>query len=346
MRRSGFLALILALLALPVAAQPRSTPSCGKAAFGTSSLEGLQATAYQPLAPEQRLFYGLSGLGDEALEIRYFVKGALHLIETVDLSAAKLPQLDLQSQKPGQKPELQRLLDGERMMELLALRPDLVQQLHQLARDGARIEVKVSQAGRRVEAVSFQELTRRSDELRNSPTVPMIVHSAVRGPGDHRKPVQPLLTKDYLPDCGDCRTTMPCDTECGWDPGKGGPVTCGEYGVCIGAGCSCQVSSERWSSWYLNRFYAASPASYDCLKNSSGGTTQHQVYIREYRRDRIRDSTIWPYCPECYGWYTQSEVISYELSSSSCLYSVGGGCGIGRKPFCFELCSTFNIPCN
>lgn len=96
----------------------------------------------------------------------------------------------------------------------------------------------------------------------------------------------------------------------------------------------------------MNRFYAASPASYDCLKNSSGGTTQHQVYIREYRRDRIRDSTIWPYCPECYGWYTQSEVISYELSSSSCLYSVGGGCGIGRKPFCFELCSTFNIPCN
>jgi hypothetical protein len=36
----------------------------------------------------------------------------------------------------------------------------------------------------------------------------------------------------YLPNCGDCTLTTPCETECGWDPGKGGPVTCGEYGIC------------------------------------------------------------------------------------------------------------------
>ena len=35
---------------------------------------------------------------------------------------------------------------------------------------------------------------------------------------------------DYLPNCNDCTYDMPCDTECGYDPGKGGPVTCGEYG--------------------------------------------------------------------------------------------------------------------
>jgi len=39
----------------------------------------------------------------------------------------------------------------------------------------------------------------------------------------------PVL-KTYLPNCNDCTWDLPCDTECGYDPGKGGPVTCGEYG--------------------------------------------------------------------------------------------------------------------
>lgn len=39
------------------------------------------------------------------------------------------------------------------------------------------------------------------------------------------------LSFTYLPNCNDCTLAMPCDTECGWDPGKGGPVTCGEYGA-------------------------------------------------------------------------------------------------------------------
>jgi hypothetical protein len=39
----------------------------------------------------------------------------------------------------------------------------------------------------------------------------------------------PILAT-YLPNCNDCTWDLPCDTECGYDPGKGGPVTCGEYG--------------------------------------------------------------------------------------------------------------------
>lgn len=349
MRRSGFFVLILALLALPAAAQPQSTPACGKAAFGSSSIEGLQgATTYQPLAAEQRLFYGLSGLGVEALEVRYFVQGKIHLTETVDLSAAKLPQINLQDRKPALESkdalELQRLLEGERMMELLALRPDLVKQLHELARGGARIEVKVFEADRRVESLSFEELTRRSAELRNSPAVPVVVQSAVRGPGDRREPERSLFTKVYLPDCGDCTTAMPCDTECGWDPGKGGPVTCGEYGVCVGAGCSCQVSHEYWTSWYL---VSSSPSYSDCLHSRWGGSAWHQLYNRQFRRDRIRQSTICPNCPECNGCYVQNEVISYQLGSDSCFYETGGSCGFGRRPGCYELCDVYyNTPCN
>jgi hypothetical protein len=40
---------------------------------------------------------------------------------------------------------------------------------------------------------------------------------------------KPVLAT-YLPNCNDCTWDLPCDTECGYDPGKGGPVTCGEYG--------------------------------------------------------------------------------------------------------------------
>lgn len=38
----------------------------------------------------------------------------------------------------------------------------------------------------------------------------------------------------YLEECWMCTEETPCDTECGWEPGKGGPVTCGEYGICRG----------------------------------------------------------------------------------------------------------------
>lgn len=46
--------------------------------------------------------------------------------------------------------------------------------------------------------------------------------------------VLPLSSRatSYLPNCGDCTVTTPCWEECGWEPGKGGPVTCGEYGIC------------------------------------------------------------------------------------------------------------------
>jgi hypothetical protein len=33
-----------------------------------------------------------------------------------------------------------------------------------------------------------------------------------------------------------CNSSVPCDTECGWDPGKGGPVTCGEQGLACDSG--------------------------------------------------------------------------------------------------------------
>ena len=67
-------------------------------------------------------------------------------------------------------------------------------------------------------------------------------------------------------DCPDvCTSSTPCDTECGWDPGKGGPVTCAEYGVCDEGGGSCTPNYQIVSSTAIGGFpvFYYSPTSCD-----------------------------------------------------------------------------------
>jgi hypothetical protein len=352
MPRNSLWTLSLLLLALPLSAQsPRPQPALSCAAVKEAALfQGKPgATTYQPLAAEQRLFYGLSGFGSEALEVRYFVKGALYLTETADLSTVRLPEIDLQSRKlPVQSKtaiDLSSLLEGDRMMEFLALRPDLVRRLHGLAEDA--INVQIFRQGRLHEALSFKELLRRSAELRGSRDVLVVVHSTVGGLGDRGEPRRPSLLLKVLDSCNDCTDDMPCDTECGYDPGKGGPETCGEYGApCGGSTCPCtHVLADSWTSWYFNRAYPYSPAYYECLKSSATDSTYHQRYILEYRRDLIRSSTICPNCPSCVSCYYHEEVIDYQLTNGSCLSNTYAGCFSGRTPWCSELCSYSSV-CN
>jgi hypothetical protein len=63
------------------------------------------------------------------------------------------------------------------------------------------------------------------------------------------------------------------------------------------------------------------------------------VRFLEYRRDLVRHSTICPNCPSCVSCYYHEEVIDYQLSNAYCYYDLGGGCGSGRTPGCYELCS-------
>jgi len=349
-RRTSLWVLNLALLALPLSAQSQPPLSCGAKVLGPTPLleEVLGTGAYQPLAAEQRLFYGLSGLGNEALEIRYFVADALYLTETLDLSTPRLPQTEM----PGRKPLLQAKSTlalqepprGERMVELLALRPDLVRRLYQLAQGGPRMEVRVFQAGRQRAALPFKELLRRSAELSASGAVQVVVHSTVRGAGDRTEPGKPpFFHAKVLDSCQDCTDDMPCGTECGYDPGKGGPETCGEYGApCGGSTCNCtHVLAQSWTSWYYNRAYWYSPATYDCLKSGpySYSYTTHRLYVVEYRRDLVQSSIICPNCPSCVSCYYHEEVIDYQLGNSYCYQDLGGGCGFGRTPGCYELCA-------
>lgn len=343
--------LALALAALPlaapvgaqVAAQGSSTPACGKIA-GTATGAGLWGLGtYRPLEAEKRLFFPLTDLGDGVLELRYLVEGAPYLTETVDLSSFELPHLGVEdSQAPGRaemRRALGRLVEADRVIELLALRPDLVSQLHKLAGDGSRIHLEVVYGGELVATLSFAELVERSAELRQSQVVPVVVQSVVEGPGDRGRPVRPITTRTYLEDCADCTTSTPCDTECGWDEGKGGPVTCGEYGVCQPATCDCLiVSSEYWTGWYLYGFYPASPAQYECLYSWLGGSRWHRLYTEVFRRDRIQRRQVCPNCPSCLGCYIEEVVIGYQLAYDGCWLEEIGSCYPGYKPCCSDLC--------
>ena len=359
MRRNRLWLVTLALLAVPALAQDPSLPACNAAKIGALPLAssllqgGAGAGAYQPLASEQRLFYGLTGLGqDSPLEVRYLVKGKPYLTEVVDLANARPPK----NQPPKVRPDspkaplksetafdFESLLREEKMVELLALRPDLVRQLHELAKEErAAIKIEIRQEGQVFESLSFKELRHRSAELAKSPAVPLAVQSAVSGPGDRGGEREyPLFAKDYLPNCGDCTAEMPCDTECGYDPGKGGPVTCGEQGQPCGGGggptCSSStVVSDSWTGWYYLRSYFANQ--YACLRSFTAGSAVHRLYVDEYRRDRVRRTYVCPNAPACTNCYYQNQVIAYEIGYATCWYETPPFCSNGATPCCSELC--------
>jgi hypothetical protein len=362
MRRRGLWIPTVLLAALPLSAQPlpeqplplqflaaQSSPKnlCGPPSQSSTLAGVAEAGTYQPLPSEQRLFHRLSGFEQESLEVRYLVDGDVFLTERVDLASAELPRVLAGSTKrsAGPQPPLawepaepSGPLEEGRMIELLALRPDMVRQLYRLAQGGARIELEVLQQGALVETLAFDELLRRSADLRESRVAAVAVQSTVAGPGDRGQPVQRVFAAStYLEDCAECTTSTPCETECGWDPWKGGPVTCGEYGVCEPGTCDCEwIASESWGSWYPIRSFRS--GWYDCFLAYGGGSRWHEEWVTEYRRDLIRRTYICPNCPSCSGCYIEEEVIAYQLGYSYCWLDVGPSCFNGWCPSCGSLC--------
>lgn len=352
---SGLWFLSLALLAFPVAAQEApleaALPSCSEAVAAASVGDG--SSTYRPLPPEERLFYPLSSLPQGSVEIRYFVDGALYLAERTDLAAARLPQVtppDRQSVDKAKRDfDPRYLLEGERMVELLALRPDLVRQLHKVVADGSVVEIEVYAQGELMATLTFDELVQESADLVQSTSVPLVVQSTVEGPGDLGTPIQAITAKSYLADCGDCTSTTPCDTECGWDDGKGGPVTCGEHGApCAPADCLCEYpASYYWTGWYEYAFYPYSPATYYCHQSFFGGSNWHRLFVRVFRRDLIERKTVCPNCPSCSDCHVQEQVVQYELVYTTCRLEEFSACSFGTRPCCSQLCEYGPFtPCN
>lgn len=228
--RSTSLWVVIALLAvLPLQAQPLLSESDrAPGAVCAPPVDDASAVASNDsvMEPSLRLIYGLTGLRQGSLEIRYRINGERRVAEIIDLATLELP---MRVQAPAGKVDALHPRDGEReegqrTIELLARHPDTVRALHQLSVTGVAIEVEILHSGRMRETISFAELVRRGTELRKRPIIALAAVSEVSGPGVVvRKPTLRARTEEYLPSCLDCTYDHPCDTECGYDPGKGGP---------------------------------------------------------------------------------------------------------------------------
>jgi hypothetical protein len=318
------------------------------------------ASLIQPLLAEERLLYAIDRLPGGTLEVHYLVNGALHLSEVLDLDSLSLPLtresqapkglIRQRTETPGGAPVPRKREGAEltRTVELLTLVPDSVRELHRLAREGAVIEVTLRQGGSIVETLSYAELTARSAALAEKGFTPVFAPVEVSGPGLDR-PVRTgrVQTNEYLENCGDCTYDHPCDTECGWDPGKGGPVTCGEQGQPCGGQPTCAgstVMGEWWGPWtYHSTSYSGWSV---CLKNSFSGGYRYYEKLTTYRRDRIRRTRTCPNAPSCDGCYDTDSVVSVGYSYSVCYENSYSFCSFPETACCSSLsCSGFISPC-
>lgn len=310
-------------------------------------------SAIVPLQHSERLLYSIEGLSGSTLEIRYRVGTELQVTETLDLASVELPVSGMTGpaapprdlplvQKGGETAappaERRAAVQGPRVLELLALNADTTRELHRLAREGAAIELDVLLDGKLRETIAFDTLVQRSVTLREAPMVPVVAASKVSGPGVAAGPRRLRVgTNEYLENCWECTESHPCETECGYDPGKGGPTTCGEYGAPCEPYCSPSwTSGEWWGPWqYVSTTWSGG----ECLLTWTGHRW-HSRRVTTYRRERIRRTTTCPNSPSCSGCYDTESVIDVQYGYSYCYAETGGSCFNGQTPCC-STCSVY-----
>jgi hypothetical protein len=296
-----------------------------------------------PLQPTEHVLYPVTDLAGGTLEVRYRVSGQLHLTEVIDLAKVELPARHNTAAAPpnaARKGDAQALVlpdepfQGVRAVELLTLHPDTMRELHRLANDGVAIEIEILHNGRTRETTSFAELALRTAQLRENPVLPLFAPSVVTGPGEVRSARRlRAATNEYLENCWECTESHPCSTECGYDPGKGGPVTCGEYGAPCEPYCSpSYTSGEWWTGW---TFYSTTLSGGHCWLTQSGHRW-HNRRLTTYRRERIRRTTTCPNSPSCTGCYNTEAVIQVQYSTSECWENTYSPCFNGDTPCCYR----------
>ena len=317
-----------------------------------------RASTIQPLEPGERLLYGIDRFPGGMLEVRYTVNGKPHLTEMIDLDTVELPWTrepkGLMRQKdaggfPSATPAPRKdEVHGVRTIELLTLEPDSVRKLHALAREGAAIDIELVLGGAVFEKLSFSELIGRSMELAKKGFIPVFAQTRVSGPGiDSPARTRRIAREEDLESCAECTYDHPCDTECGYDPGKGGPVTCGEYGAPCGGEPTCPssyTSGEWWGPW---TYYSTGYGYKQCVTNYWGGGDRYQERITTYRRERIRRTTNCPNSPSCTGCYDTEAVISVQYGQSVCWENTYFSCSFPQTACCWRSsCSGSFSPCS
>jgi hypothetical protein len=359
MRRTVPGLVILALLlvaAFPALAAKAPTSACAGATLpATAGLGQAVEPAVPPLTPEERLLYSLTGLAADApLEIRYLVNGRELATEHLDLARQEAPAPARNASKALRKnPEaldLESLTapgrdEVERATELLALRPDLVRQLAARAQSGATVRIEVSHGGALVETVPFAKLRERSAALLAGRTMPVMVPSRVNGAESQDISwLSSVVAPKYLPDCNDCTTSTPCEEECGYDPGKGGPTTCGEYGGICQQTCPCSYTiGNTYGGWsYYSSYYSGYST---CKRSSTAGLRWHDEIVKVYRRNVYQNDWVCSACPSCDGCHVQQTLTGYQYAYTSCWNESFSSCFSGSQACCSTLCFLGN-DCN
>lgn len=331
-------------------APPDTSPSlCGPPADEPGVVHPKVITIV-PLQANERLLFPLGDFSAGTLELRYRVEGKPHLDEIIDLDKIQLPTTYAKGAPPrvAQAAQRQKAEPGvaspeapkiPRVIELLAMEPNTVRDLHRLAREGAAIDLDVVHDGRIVQVIDFADLLSRSAELRDGPMVPVYAPSNVSGLGRAPASHKLRVTSTYYDSCMDCLPTDPCDTECGYDPGKGGPETCGEYGMDCTHQCPSSTYYDFWGPW---TGYSSGTSGSICVLIQGDGRSYIQHY-QTYRRERIRRTTTCPSAPSCNGCYTTDTVLSYEYSTSYCYEGPYGFCYANQPPCCWT-CSYYGWP--
>ncbi|MDY7093979.1 MAG: hypothetical protein SX243_13510, partial [Acidobacteriota bacterium] len=175
-----------------------------------------------------------------------------------------------------------------------------------------------------LETVSLAELSRRTGELLQAPTVPVKIVSEVTGPGTELAPVP---VADSVTGCGTCGPTVPCDADGPFDEGKGDCVGCAEIGDCDPGPCACStVLQDYWTGWYET---SSTPLyQWGCVDWQFAADERARLHFVNYRRDRIQVVRICPSCPSCTGCYNQQQVVDYQTDSDYCYktYTFGMAC--------------------
>lgn len=199
--------------------------------------------------------------------------------------------------------------------------------------------VEISFDGKKARTASLTELVQESADLRRTDDL-TIVRSVVTGPGAAQKRLEQkpkIASNEYLESCTECTSEMPCDTECGWDPGKGGPVTCGEQGYCG----SCPPERQLDEYWKVTLVETGTTSTAQkCFVLSGGVSRWFQEHYSLYRHDHVLYKMICYDSPNCVYCWPEEQVIESEsyFETKTCWDNTDTSCNTNQVPYYTPAC--------
>lgn len=332
----------LPVLALCLAALPLLGKTSEPARSAVTSASQRVVVAPAAASADDYLFVRVPAPTPRQMEVRYVVDGSLFLHEALDLSAPFAPPKQARSLRRAvvDKAADRPLLAAPRKdvaVQLLAMHIPQVQALREIAKEPGRVAVEISFDGQKARTASVSDLVRESETLRRTGDL-TVVRSVVTGPAAERKPRDSkprMATNEYLESCTQCTSEMPCETECGWDPGKGGPVTCGEQGYC-GTCPPERLLDEYWKVTVVGSGTTSTPQ--ECFVLSGGVTRWFQEYYTTYRHDYVHYKMICYDSPNCVSCWPEEHVTQTYYETKTCWDNTGNYCNPAQVPYYTPAC--------